>query len=157
MSEETVSPKENETRIKWGLGAMIADVAENQEILQQVREAPLLSPKSLIKLAAFYKMYRGNEQLADRLALSIFCLVILTDGQEDYCKGMDPHDPEDRAELDAVSLKIAEGAQVISSIGFKWVSVFGIIGLLVEVSQVAGIDGFVYYGVGVGPDPNTLD
>jgi hypothetical protein len=71
-------------KVKLGPGGEILEVPENEELLEEIRETPVLPPADLLNLGVFYKGYSTNEPLGNHLEL-VALLNIVNDSaiQED--------------------------------------------------------------------------
>jgi hypothetical protein len=148
-------------QIAFGPGGLIRDVPENRKLLEEIREAPLLSSTDLLKLAGFYRGYSTNQELANHLALIGLAKLVsdpeirealtktsalpasLWDVAEDSFDGV----PEGRESSDDSFLLLPD---------VQWVSVSGI-GLLIETPRRRRHHEKRHYVIGVSPDPASLE
>jgi hypothetical protein len=154
----------------------IAHVPENQVLLDQIEQAPSLSPTTLFKLVTFYLAYPTNKPLAKHLALfaavSLIAslqkakvrpkqeIVSLTNEEAKnepdrlWPGGPTLQDWQDGWN-ESGSDELSENPFEVRLVQIKWVS-HSDVGLLVEAVKVDDTDKLAYHVVGISPEPATL-
>ena len=169
--------------IDLGPGGLIRDDKKNDELLEELKETPVLGPKALLKLAKFYKAYPTNTPLADHLA---FVALINIVNPRDLARELG-EDKNKNVDLTSVTLR-AKQAQVVpddeprgaaesasdiwedfwdsssnerkekysaAMVDIQWLPIAGI-GLLIETPKVEDGQKKHHYVIGVSPDPDSL-
>ncbi len=152
----TVSPTDY-TQIAFGPGGLI--LPENQELLEQIRLTPPLSPENLLKLAVFYMAYLTNEDLGKHLALVALTKLVNDPDTKDVLRAtISPTVVDSWADFfedlwDGGRDESSEPPTALIQLDVRWVE-----GLLIE----SGYEGYKrcfegkYFAIGVGPNPASL-
>lgn len=147
-------------RIAFGPGGRILQVPENEELLERIRETPIVSPVGLSKLSTFFRAYTTNEPLANHLALvGLMALVQCEPDQRSLTKTTEQISQQSFFDFwedyfDNALDEFTEPASTVKAVDVKWVLLSGI-GLLIETPEISGGPS-LHYVIGVSPDPASL-
>ena len=170
MSHET-----DHSRIAFGRGGEILDVPENEELLEQIRTAPVLEARELLKLAKFYQGYATNRPLANHLALVALMKLVSDPGVEKaMTTAINPAGKIITAKITSANVADSEDYDDVedyweAALGqsndddsgesqhwfIRRVPISGV-ELLIETPQHKGYHKDRYYVIGISPDSNSL-
>ncbi len=146
--------------IAFGPGGQILQVPENEELLEQIRETPIVSPEELSRLSTFFRAYPTNVPLANHLALvGLMALVQREPVQRSLTKTTDKVSQQSFFDFwedyfDNAIDEFTEPTTSVKAVDVKWVLLSGI-GLLIETPEILG-GPRSYYVIGVSPNPASL-
>ena len=151
---------DHQQRIAFGPGGQILQVPENEQLLEQLRETPILSPVELSKLSTFFRAYPTNVPLANHLALvGLMALAQREPVEQSLTKTTDQGAQQPFFDfwedfLDNASDEFTEPVSSVKAVDVKWLPLSGI-GLLIESPEILG-GARSYYVIGVSPNPASL-
>lgn len=142
--------------IAIGPGGVILDAPENEDLLNQIQQAPPLSPQQLLKTAKYYKAYPTHLQLGNHLAL---LAVASPDQQQAVFSEYDAWGDFFEDLLDGQGSNLAHERTEASNIQLsaRWIPFSGL-GLLIETLNFIESHDMMSWNfiIGAMPSPDSL-